>query len=226
MGGPRPYLSLGIVHRPLFRDLYSHPRSERGERLFIEPVAPESAEGLTADIYESETERWGFLPDFVRVFSHHPEAYQAWRGLIGVVYRDMDRRRCELATLATARTLQSTCCAVAHGKMLRDNFYSTDQVVKIARDHHDSDLDEVDQAIMDFAEKAASQPAAVTLSDVDRLRSLGLSDREIFDVALAVAARAFFATLIESLGTKPEASMVDALEPQLLSALTVGRPAV
>lgn len=194
--------------------------------MFIKPVAPESAEELTAEIYEAETERWGFLPNFVQLFSHHPEAYQGWLSLIRTVYGGMDRRRCELATLAAARTLKSTCCAVAHGKMLRDNFYPTVEVVEIARDHHSAALDEVDVAIMDFAEKAAGQPAAVTGEDVQRLRSLGLSDREIFDVALAVAARAFFATLVESLGTRPEQPMVEALEPELLELLTVGRPAV
>lgn len=194
--------------------------------MFIEPVEREAAEGLTAEMYESEAERWGFLPNFVQVFSHHPEAYQAWLSLIRTVYGGMDRRRCELATLAAAQTLESTCCAVAHGKMLRDNFYTTDQVVSIARDHHNSQLDEVDQAIMDFAEKAAAEPAEVTEGDVARLRTLGLSDREIFDVALAVAARAFFATLIESLGTRAEQAMVEALEPELLEVLSVGRPAI
>lgn len=194
--------------------------------MFIEAVNAESAEGLTAEIYEAETERWGFLPNFVQVFSHHPEAYEAWLSLIRTVYGSMDRRRCELATLAAARTLKSTCCAIAHGKMLRDNFYSAAEVVEIAQDHQSARLDELDQAIMDFAEKAAGQPAAVTEADVQSLRSLGLSDREIFDVALAVAARAFFATLIESLGTSPESPMVEALEPELLAALTVGRPAV
>lgn len=194
--------------------------------MFIEAVQAESAEGLTAEIYEAETERWGFLPNFVRLFSHHPEAYQGWLSLIRTVYGGMDRRRCELATLAAARTLESTCCAVAHGMMLRDDFYPTAEVIQIARDHHSAPLDEVDVAIMDFAEKAAAQPAAVTEEDVQLLRSLGLSDREIFDIALAVAARAFFATLIESLGTRPEQPMVEALEPELLEALTVGRPAV
>lgn len=194
--------------------------------MFIDPVARESAEGLVAEIYEAESERWGFLPNFVQLFSHHPEAYQGWLGLIRTVYAGMDRRRCELVTLAAALTLKSTCCAVAHGKMLRDGFYATEDVLKIALDHHEAGLDEIDETIMDFAEKAAGEPASVTHSDVERLRSLGLSDREIFDIALAVAARAFFATLIESLGTVAEAPMVEALEPELLEALTVGRAAI
>lgn len=192
--------------------------------MFIDAIAPEEAEGLTAEIYARETERWGFLPTFVQVFSHHPEAYQAWLKLVTTLYEGSDRRRCELATLAAARTLKSTCCSVAHGRMLRDRFYSADEVVQIAGDHRGAPLDDVDKAIMDFAEKAASDPASTTQADIDHLRSFGLSDREIFDVALAVAVRAFFATLIESLGTMAEQQIVDDLEPGLVSALTFGRP--
>ena len=193
--------------------------------MFIDPVRNDEATGILADMYRSEEERWGFLPTFTQAFSHHPEAYEAWLRLIRVAYGSMDRRRCELATLAAAKALKSTCCSVAHGMFLRDLFYDSDQVVRIAEDHRDAGLEAVDVAIMNFAEKAAADASSIEQSDVDSLRAHGLSDREIFEVAYAVAARAFFATLIESLGTTAEAPMVDSLEPDLLEALTVGRPA-
>jgi hypothetical protein len=94
----------------------------------------------------------GFLVVLTQVFSHHPSAYETWSKLIGVAYSGMDCRRCELATLAAARTLKSTCCSVAHGKVPRDRFYPTEEVARIASDHRHTDLDEVDVAVMDFAE--------------------------------------------------------------------------
>lgn len=193
--------------------------------MFITPVPEPDADGIIGEIYQSEKDRWGFLPEFVSVFSHHPEAYQAWLGLATTLYSGMDRRRCELATLAATRVFESTCCAVAHGKMLRDNFFTSDDVVKIAIDHREAGLDEIDVAIMDFAEKVASEPASVTEDDVAALRAHSLSDREIFDVVFAVAVRAFFATLIESLGVTAEEPLARSLEPDLLDALTYGRPA-
>ena len=84
---------------------------------------------------------------------------------------------------------------------------------------------DVDEAIIDFAEKAAREPTAVSQADVDLLKEKGLADREVFDIALAVAARAFLTTLIESLGTGAEQPWVDDLEPELLAVLEVGRPA-
>ncbi len=193
--------------------------------MFIDPISPEAATGELAEIYEAETERWGFLPNFVRTFSHHPGAYRAWLTLAGTLYGGMDRRRCELATLAAARALRSTCCSVAHGKFLQDRFFPAEQLAAIAADHHAAGLDDVDVAIMDFAEKAARDASTITREDVDGLKALGLTDRDIFDVAFAVAVRAFFATLIESLGTTAEQPFVSELDPGLLSALAVGRPA-
>lgn len=193
--------------------------------MFIEPISREDATGELADLYEAEEDRWGFVPTFTQAFSHHPDAYRAWLGLIGVAYGSMDRRRCELATLAAAKALRSTCCSVAHGMFLRDLFYDNERVIRIAENHREAGLEAVDVAIMDFAEKAATDPSTMTQADIDELRQHGLSEREIFEVAYAVAARAFFATLIESLGASAEEPMVATLDEDLLAALTVGRPA-
>jgi uncharacterized peroxidase-related enzyme len=193
--------------------------------MFIDTIKSDDARGLLAEIYQSEIDGRGFLPEFVQCFSHHPEAYEAWGELIETLYRGMDRRRCELATLAAARTMKSTCCTIAHGRALREHFFSSDEVVQIMRDHRHAGLEEVEVAIMDFAEKSATDPSSITREDVDRLKSLGLNDREVFDVAYAVAARAFLTTLIESLGATAERPWVDDLESELAEVLTVGRPA-
>jgi uncharacterized peroxidase-related enzyme len=193
--------------------------------VFIDPVSSESAEGLTAQIYEDTESDLGFVPDYVKVFSHHPEAFNAWERLVTDLYEGMDRRRCELATFAAARAMKSTACAIAHGRTLRSRFFTADEVIQIVNDHHHAGLDQSDVAVMDFAEKAANDPTAIAQTDVDDLRALGLSDRDIFDVAYAVAARAFLTTLIESLGVQAVPAWVEDLEPELVDLLSVGRPA-
>jgi uncharacterized peroxidase-related enzyme len=192
--------------------------------MFIDTIPKSEAEGLVREIYDDDEAAWGYLPNFTQLFSHRPEAYQAWLTLIKTIRGPMDRRRCELATVAAARTMKSTACMVAHSKMLRDRFFSTDEVVRIAVDHHEAGLDEVDVAIMDFAEKVASEPTDVTQADIDHLESLGLTERDVLDVVLSVAARAFFTTVIDSLGMSPEQELLEQVEADLLEVLVVGRP--
>lgn len=192
--------------------------------MFIQPVPEEQAPPAVADMYHADRHRWGFLPNFTQAFSHHPEAYAAWGQLIGSIRGSMDLRRCELATLAAARVLRTTYCSVAHAKILRDRFYDADAVARIAGDHHAAGLDDVDVAVMDFAEKVAADPTAVTPEDVDGLRNCGLDDRDVLDVVLAVAARCFFATVIEALGAQADEELTDPLEDHLLRQVVVGRP--
>jgi len=78
---------------------------------FIETISEEDADGEVAEIYNVMREQFGYLPNLVRVFSLRPEAYRAWMQLNGAV-KAPDLRRYELATLAAARRLRSSYCAL------------------------------------------------------------------------------------------------------------------
>jgi uncharacterized peroxidase-related enzyme len=134
----------------------------------------------------------------------------------------MDERRYELVSLAAARRLESSYCALAHGKVLANRFLDPELVRSMALDHRSAGLDPLDEAVMDLAEKVAGDAASVTEDDVDRLRSLGLTDADIFDVVAAAAARCFFSKTLEALGVQADAAYAG-LEPTLRDALTVGR---
>ena len=190
---------------------------------FIETVPPETAAPPVADLYEADSALFGHIPNFARAFSLRPEVYGAWKQLNGSIKAGMDLRRYELATVAAASRLRSSYCALAHGTILADQFLGPDAVRALIADHRAAGLDEVDVAVMDLAEKVAADATSVTEADLDRLRSLGLSDAEIFDVVLAAAARAFFSKALDGVGAQADHRYAD-LEPGLRDALTVGRP--
>jgi uncharacterized peroxidase-related enzyme len=190
---------------------------------FIETIPEENASGTVAKLYEADRDAQGRVPNYTRAFSLHPALYEAWRGLNGAVKGEMDLRRYELATLAAARRLHSSYCALAHGSVLVDRFMSQDELLDLVADHRHAGLDEVDVAVIDLAEKVAGDATAVTREDIDRLRSLGLSDRDILDVVAAAAVRCFYSTLLDALGVQPDARFAD-LDPPIRGALTVGRP--
>jgi uncharacterized peroxidase-related enzyme len=162
-------------------------------------------------------EQFGYLPNLVRVFSLRPEAYKAWMQLNGAV-KAHDLRRYELATLAAARRLRSSYCALQHGKVLAQQFMSFQDVPDLPEG-----LDDADRAVMELAEKVVDDATSVTQDDVDKLRALGLTDAEIVDVVLAAAARCFFSKTLDALGVVPDASYAE-LPSEFREALTVGRP--
>lgn len=190
---------------------------------YIETVDEGEATGATAEMYAGETEAFGFLPNFVRAFSLRPEVYSAWKQLNGAVKGGMDLRRYELATLAAARCLRSSYCALAHGSVLLDaGFLEPDALRAAVSDHRSAGLAEVEVAVMDLAAKVATDATTVAQADIDRLRSLGLSDQDILDVVLAAAVRCFFSKVLDAVGAEPDAKYAQ-LDSALRDALTVGR---
>jgi uncharacterized peroxidase-related enzyme len=189
---------------------------------FIETVAEDQATGATAELYASDTQTLGYLPNFTRAFGARPAVYQAWRELNGAVKSSMDLRRYELATLAAARRLRSSYCMLAHGSVLAEKFLDAESLRAVAEDHRAAGLSSTDVAVMDLAEKVAGDATSVERADIDRLRSEGLADEEILDVVLAAAARCFFSKTLDALGVEPDAKFAQ-LDQPLRESLTVGR---
>src|SRR4051794_19799568 len=164
------------------------------------------------------------VPNYEKVFAARPEVYAKWQALNGAIKAGMDPRRYELATVAAARRLQSTYCTVAHGSVLLDKgLMDAATLAAVVEDQRSAGLDDIELAVMDLADKVAADATAVTQTDVDGLRALGLTDADVVDVVLAAAARAFFSKTLDALGAQADAKYA-ALDPALLETLTVGRP--
>jgi uncharacterized peroxidase-related enzyme len=190
---------------------------------FIETVPEVEAAGAVGEMYEADRATFGDLPNFTRAFSLRPEVYAIWRQLNGTIKANMNLRRYELATVAAARRIRSSYCTLAHGSVLMAEFLEPEAVRALVHDYRTAELDPADLAVMELADKVAHDATSVTQEDVDRLRTLGLTDSEIFDVVLAAAARCFFSKTLDALGVEPDAKYSE-LEPDLRDTLTVGRP--
>ena len=191
---------------------------------FLHTVPVDRAEGDVRAMYEKTQASLGYVPNYAKAFSHRPEVMAAWSALLASISGNLDRRRYELVTLAAARGLRSSYCMLAHGSILRKQFYTAEQLAAIADTPATAgDLAPADAAMMAFAEKVARDASAITETDVRALREHGLSDAEIFDVAAAAAARCFFSKLLDALGAEPDAAY-ESLEDELKRRLTPGRP--
>jgi uncharacterized peroxidase-related enzyme len=189
---------------------------------FIRTIPPAEAEGEIREMYQRTQAELGYVPNYAKTFSARPHVMDAWAKLLKSIRSTMDARRYELVTLAAARALRSSYCALAHGRILEERFFSTEDLSRIASRAEDAPLEPVESAILRFAEKVVRQADAVTAEDVETLRKHGLEDGEIFDVAAAAAARCFFSKLLDALGAEPDSSY-QAIAPELRAALTVGR---
>ncbi len=179
----------------------------------IETVAEDTADDAVAVLYAGARESMGFVPNSLRAFSLRPEVYAAWEQLKSAIAGGMDARRYELATLAAARKLRSSYCCLAHGKVLAELFLDPGAVRELALGSSLADLDEADVAVMSFAEKVVGDASSITEAEIQALRDVGLSDRDIFDVVAAAAARCFFSKTLDAVGAEPDAGSNSAEPP-------------
>lgn len=190
---------------------------------FIQTIPENRSDDSINDMYESARGALGYVPNYTKTFSHRPELYGAWTNLIKSVSGAMDPRRYELATMGAAIALRSSYCSLAHGERLIGLGASTESIRSLVGSGESEELTDLERAIVRYAAKIARSATDVTEVDVEELRSLGLDDTEIFDVAAAAAARCFFSKLLDATGTLPDPVFRDSI-PELVDALTVGRP--
>lgn len=192
--------------------------------MFIATVSQEAADADLAEYYERQRAAWGFLPNYAGAFSTRPDVARAWDLLNGTIRGGMDRRRFELATIAAARARRSTYCTAAHSTFLRDICKDERTMRAIAEQPDGAALAPQDRAVYEFAGKLAADAASIEEADVERLRSVGLTDRDIADVVFAAAARCFFTAVLDGLGAQLDPETAERIPADLLGAMVVGRP--
>lgn len=109
---------------------------------------------------------------------------------------------------------------LAHGAVLRKNFFSADELEAIVRDFHSAGLPPKEVEMMDYAQKVTRDANGVTPQDIQHLREAGFSDVDILDITLAAAARNFYGRVLDALGAEPDEAYQIKLEEGLYKALT------
>ena len=135
-------------------------------------------------------EKLGFVPNVLKAFSFDMaklEAFVAYRN--DLMQADSGLTKLEREMIAAAVSAQNRCyyCITAHGASVR--YLSGDPVLgeQIIMNYRAAALGKRQRAMLDFAVKLTVEPWTVEEADRERLRRLGFSDRDIWDIA-AVAA--------------------------------------
>lgn len=112
---------------------------------------------------------------------------------------------------------------LAHGALLRKNFFSVEQIQAIVKDFRNAGLAPDEVALMAFAQKVVHHASDISQDDIQDLKSFGLSDEDILNVVVTITARSFFSKTLDALDVEPD-EIYKELEPELIQTLSVGRP--
>ncbi|MBO0714300.1 MAG: peroxidase-related enzyme [Acidimicrobiales bacterium] len=171
------------------------------------PLAEES--GLPEDLgklFARARERLGFVPNVFRAYAWRPDRLRAWFSHFRQLHEATEGlSAAEREMIAVAVSMANGClyCLVAHGAALREELGDPVLAERILFDYRRAGLDERRQAILDYAVKVTTRPLECDEQDIARLRMLGLSVEEVWDVAELAAMYNFTNRLAMATGQLP-----------------------
>jgi uncharacterized peroxidase-related enzyme len=148
------------------------------------PSAPLTAE-MEAYFKKCE-EKLGFVPNVLKAFAFAMPKLEAFVSMYNdLMLAPSGLSKLEREMIAVAVSAQNRCyyCLVAHGAAVRT--LAEDPVLGelMVMNYRAASLSERQRAMLDFALKVTAQPWEIEEKDRDRLRHVGFSDRDIWDIS-------------------------------------------
>lgn len=192
--------------------------------MFLQTIGEEEASGSVAAIYEAQKAQLGFVMAAAKAFTARPDLLPAYTEFSDKIRSgfSLGLREWRLITLVAAKHTHSTYCSYVYSKQLIDDLGSKETVLAVQRDFRQAGLPDRDVEMLAYAETIARDASRVTQRDIDRLRSVGFTDRQICDIALCAAFRCFVSRFFDAVGAGPEDAFIDGDE-EFRQAMTVGR---
>ena len=184
-----------------------------------EPPVSEAAERMYAEDLESD----GYVGNVTRLWCWRPDALEGLAALRGLITKESSLSDREIAVLvtATASALRDAYCSLAWGARLAA--LSDDDTAAGVISGADNALSEREVALARWARQLVRDPNGTTADDVERLRAVGLSDREIFEATAFAAQRLAFSAVNDALGARPDLQLFEAAPPRVRDAVDFGR---
>jgi uncharacterized peroxidase-related enzyme len=156
---------------------------------FGEPAEADVPDDIR-EIYESNRQKIGFVPNVFRAYAKRPEHFRAFMTYHDVLMKGPSNlTRAEREAIVVAVSSENRCqyCMTAHGAALR--ILGKDPILaeQIANNWQTADLTARLRAMLAFASYVNEPGFAATDEDIAEMREQGFSDNDIWDIA-AIAA--------------------------------------
>ena len=143
---------------------------------------PEDIQQLIQTIQEKS----GFIPNVFLALAHRPAELRAFMAYHdALMKRDGNLTQAEKEMIIVATSNDNGCqyCVIAHGAILRVRAKNPLIADQVAVNYRKADLTDRQKAMLDFALKISNDSRSVSDDDFDLLRSHGLEDEDIWDIA-------------------------------------------
>jgi uncharacterized peroxidase-related enzyme len=149
----------------------------------INLVEKDQATGRVAEIYEHMITNMGFVPNAFQVFSPSPHVLDMQFNNLGYFMRHKTLGGKLLAFIRMLVSVQEECkyCVGMNSGILMQYGVLPDMVAEIKLDPSKAPLEEKELAMLLFVLMVVKDANAIGQEDVDKLRNLGWTDKDILE---------------------------------------------
>ncbi|MDC3172493.1 peroxidase-related enzyme [Alphaproteobacteria bacterium] len=134
-------------------------------------------------------EKIGFIPNVLAAFAKFPKQFEGFTKLYNsLMLGDSGLTKLEREMIAVTVSSENHCfyCLVAHGSAVRELSNDPQLGERIAANFRSAELPEKQLELLNFTKKLTRDPSEMSESDRTKLREVGYTDRDIWDISAIV----------------------------------------
>ena len=152
--------------------------------------APEELPEDTRKYFGVCMEKLGMVPNVLLAYSHKPDQLRAFSRFYNELMlgpSGLSELEREMIAVVVSSVNHCYYCLTAHGAAVRQYSGRPELGEQMVMNFRAADLDERQQAMLEFADKVTRTSYAIDESDRQTLRNVGFSDADIWDIANVAA---------------------------------------
>ena len=134
-------------------------------------------------------EKIGFIPNVLAAFAKFPKQFEGFTKLYNsLMLGESGLTKLEREMIAVTVSSENHCfyCLVAHGSAVRELSNDPQLGERIAANFRSAELPEKQLELLNFTKKLTRDPSEISERDRTKLREVGYTDRDIWDISAII----------------------------------------
>ena len=158
-------------------------------KLDLDYEGTKDGEDQVKNYLEIVEQKLGFIPNVLAAFAKFPKQFEGFTKLYNaLMLGESGLTKLEREMIAVTVSSENHCfyCLVAHGSAVRELSNDPQLGERIAANFRSAELPKKQEELLNFTKKLTKDPSEISENDRKRLRDVGYSDRDIWDISAIV----------------------------------------
>ena len=158
-------------------------------KLDLDYEGTKDGEDQVKNYLEIVQQKLGFIPNVLAAFAKFPKQFEGFTKLYNaLMLGESGLTKLEREMIAVTVSSENHCfyCLVAHGSAVRELSKDPQLGERIAANFRSAELPKKQKELLSFTKKLTKDPSEIDENDRKKLRDVGYTDRDIWDISAIV----------------------------------------